>query len=394
MTLFPNPLGRLKRLLTRLGHRHGLPIREGNTVALVEGPAWLQATEAIIRGAQRDLCFEMYIWEDDGVGRRVLAWLQEAAQRGVRVRGIVDALGSFGADGLIADLRKSGGEVQRYHPVAPWRPLRVMNRRNHRKLLLADGEEALMGSANWGLDYDPATNDQAFLDLGVAVRGPSVADLAEDFERLWKRGGGTPPAPVLPDPKALPKWDGPWISPVTVQVVTGLTVRGRRALRRHLELLFQQAATHLWIANAYFVPGARLVRQLARTAKRGVDLRLLLPGRTDSPFVQAAGRHTHGALLKAGVRILECPERMLHAKAAVVDGHWALVGSANLDPRSFRHNLELNVALNHPAILGRLQELFEEEAGRGRPVLLEAWERRPWLEQGWQGLAYACRWWL
>jgi cardiolipin synthase len=159
-------------------------------------------------------------------------------------------------------------------------------------------------------------------------------------------------------------------------------------------LLVQQAAAELWIANAYFIPGARLMRMLARTAKRGVDLRLLLPGRTDQPFVQAAGRHTHGPLLRAGTRIHECPDRFLHAKAAVVDGHWALIGSANLDPRSFRHNLELNLALDHPAIIQRLRELFEKEAANSQTIQVEVWERRSWLERPWQALAYACRWWL
>lgn len=394
MSRIPGPLSEIsRRFLTRLGYRHGLPIREGNAAALVEGPAWLEATEALIRGATRDLCFEMYIWEDDAVGRRVLGWLQEAAVRGVRVRGIVDALGSFGADAMIEALTEAGGEVLVFHPVAPWRPLRVWNRRNHRKLLVVDVEEALVGSANWGLDYDPAANADAFLDLGVALRGPSVLDLMGDFERLWRRCGGEGPQ-ALPGRGTEARWNGPWISPVAVQVVAGSTLRGRRALRRHVELLVKQAAQELWIANAYFIPGRRLLRLLTRAAKRGVDLRLLLPGRTDQPFVQAAGRHTHGALLRAGTKMMECPHRILHAKAAVVDGQWALVGSANLDPRSFRHNLELNLALDHPAIVERIRELFKEESGKSQRLVLETWEGRSWLERAWQGLAYACRWWL
>lgn len=394
MSRFPGPFHEIsRRLLTRLGYRHGLPLREGNAVALLEGSAWLEATAALIRGATEELCFEMYIWEDDVVGRRVLGWLLEAAARGVRVRGILDALGSFGADGMIEALREAGGEVLVFHPVAPWRPLRVWNRRNHRKQLVVDGEEALVGSANWGLDYDPVLNTDAFWDLGVALRGPSVSDLLADFNQVWRRCGGRE-VPLKRVETPIPRWQGLWVSPVTVQVVTGITLRGRRALRRHLELLVGQAVQELWIANAYFVPGRRLLRLLTRASRRGVDLRLLLPGRTDQPFVQAAGRHTHGALLRAGARVMECPHRVLHAKAAVVDGCWALVGSTNLDPRSFRHNLELNLALDHPAIILRLQELFEEEAGRSWPVQLRAWERRPWWERLWQRLAYACRWWL
>lgn len=386
--------GPLRRLFLRLAHRGGLPLREGNAVALLEGPAWLGATEALIRGAQREICFEMYIWADDAVGRQVLEWLGAALARGVKVRGIVDALGSFGADGLLHSLRQRGGEARAFHPVAPWRPLRVWNQRDHRKLLVVDGEEALAGSANWGVDYDPASNAEAFLDLGLALRGPSVADLKEGFERVWARTGGRAPGPPAPPPQRAPRWEGPWYEPAAVQVITGLSARGRRALRRHTEGWVRQAAAELWIANAYFIPGRRLLRLLKRAARRGVDLRILVPGRSDQPFVQAAGRWVQGPLLSAGARIREREGQVLHAKAAVVDREWAILGSANLDPRSFRHNLELNLAVHHPGLVARVRELLMAEEAQSREVRLEDLTGQARWTRLWQRLAYACRWWL
>lgn len=384
-----------RRLLTRLGHRQGLPLREGNDVALLEGgEAWLAAVEALIRGARERLVFEMYIWADDPVGRRIQALLREALGRGVAVRGVVDALGSFGSEALLDELRTAGAELRLYHRAGLWlgRPLQVWNRRNHRKILVADGDEAVVGSANWSSDYDPQSQPEAYLDLGVALRGPSVADLGEDMDRLWRRCGGRPAPPRRAVPG--PRWPGPWTPGVTVQVVTSLSRVGTRAIHRHLHLLIRHCQHELWIANAYFLPGRGLTRALARAARRGVDLRILLPGRTDQPFVQAASRHGYGRFLRAGVRIFERRSRMLHVKAAVVDGVWAVIGTANLDSRSFRHNLELNLALHHPGLAARCREIFLLQAAHSHPVELEAWERRGWAARWWGRLAHAFRWWL
>lgn len=395
--MIPDPVHNLRRrLLAKLGHRHGLPLREGNAALLLEGGgAWLEATGALIRGARASLDFEMYIWADDPVGRSIAGLLKEALGRGVRVRGLVDALGSFGSDELLEDLRGAGAELLRFHPVAPWRPLRVWNRRNHRKLLVADGVEAVTGSANWGQDYDGLGNASAYLDIGLGLRGPSVSDLAEDFEKLWRRCGGEPRRPSEPGVRSPePLQPGPWIEPVTVQVVTSLSRRGGRAIRRHLDLLIRQARHSLWIANAYFVPGPRLLRLLVRAARRGTDLRLLLPGPSDNRFVQAASRAVYAPLLKAGARISERRGRVLHAKAALVDEAWVVIGSANLDPRSFRHNLELNLALHHPALTAQVRRLFEALSAESDPVDAESWARRPWPARLWSWIAYRCRWWL
>jgi cardiolipin synthase len=383
-----------RRVLLRFAQQAGLPVREGNAVALLAGgTAILDATRALIRGARHALRFEMYIWSPDEAGRELADLLAEAAARGVRVHGVVDHLGSLGAGPLVERVREAGGSIRYFHPVAPWRPLRIWNRRNHRKLVIADGREAVVGSANWATEYDLRRTREAFLDLGLALRGPSVADLDEDLRRVWRRCGpdDLAPAPAQPG-EAL--WPGPWHEEAVVQVVTSVQRFGTRAIRRHVEFLVRQAAGRLWIANAYFVPSARLLGLLGRAARRGVDLRILLPGVSDNPLTRAAGRAVFGGLLRSGARIFERGGRFLHAKAALLGAEHALVGSANLDSRSFRHNLELNLLVQHAGFAAELEKAFLDQMPDSREIALAAWEARPWRARVGQHAAYALRWWL
>jgi len=392
---FPDPAGALwRRLQLRFAQQAGLPVREGNAVALLAGgTAILDATKALIRGARHSLRFEMYIWSPDAAGQEIADLLAAAAGRGVRVHGVVDHLGSLGAGHLIDRVRAAGGAIRHFHPVAPWRPLHIWNRRNHRKLVIADGQEAVAGSANWATEYDLRRTATAFLDLGLALRGPSVADLDEDFRRVWRRCG---PDDLAAAPAQAPGalWLGPWHEDAVVQVVTSVQRFGARAIRRHVEFLVRQAKGRLWIANAYFVPSRRLLRLLARAARRGVDLRILLPGVSDNVLTLAAGRGVFGALLRAGARIFERGGRFLHAKAALLGSEHALVGSVNLDSRSFRHNLELNLLVQHAGFAAELEKAFLDQMPDSREVQLAAWEARSWPTRLGQHAAYALRWWL
>ena len=374
-------------------HRLGLPLREGNAVSLLsDGSVIMETTKTLIRGARHSIVFEIYIWANDAVGQEIATLLIQAKARGVDVRGVVDDLGTWGSSAMLARLDKAGIPLLRFHPVAPWRPIRIMNRRNHRKLLIADGCEAVVGSANWGLDYDAAANPKAFLDVGVALRGPIVKDLVEDFARVWGRTGGKDLNSIEIEGPAL--WDGPWLEPATVQLVTSAGYRGTSAIRRHLRLLISQVQKELLLANAYFVPGVPLLKQMGRAATRGVDVRLLVPGQSDNGFVQAAGRASYGKLLKSGVRIFERQGRMLHSKAALFDDSLALIGSGNLDPRSFRLNLELNVAIHHPELAKELHVIFEKHQTQSVEIQAQEWARRPWWRRAVERFAYLFRWWL
>lgn len=382
-----------RRVFLRAAHRHGLPIREGNTVGLLPtGDAILDATLALIRAARSDLRFEMYIWADDAVGRDMADAIKAALGRGVAVRGLVDAVGSWGGDGLVNELKAAGADLRWFHPVATWRP-KIWNRRNHRKLLIADGAEAVVGSANWGLDYRPSENPEAFLDMGLVLRGPSVGDLVGDFASAWQRSEGSlPPAP--PPASLEPVWTGAWREDALVQVVSSAAPGGRLALRRHFQLLLSQVRSELLVANAYFIPGVRVLKRLQQLGRRGRRVVLLLPGVSDQRFVQAASRHIYGPLLSHGVRIFERAQTMLHAKAAVLDGEALFTGSANLDPRSFRLNLELNVLVRQPEIVTEAKAQFEAQLPLSKEREAAAWLKRPVWARLWSWFAYQFRWWL
>ncbi|HXC16788.1 MAG TPA: phospholipase D-like domain-containing protein, partial [Holophagaceae bacterium] len=206
--LLSDPVHALRaRLLLRAAHRYGMPLREHNAVGLLPGgDAIFEATLALIQGAARDLRFEMYIWANDPAGREIMEALRAARARGVAVRGLVDAVGSWGAGAMVGELRASGADIRWFHPVASWRPM-LWNRRNHRKLLIADGAEAVVASANWGLDYRPSENKEAFLDVGLVLRGPSVPDLVADFGSAWRRSEHET-LPALETVARAPIWNG------------------------------------------------------------------------------------------------------------------------------------------------------------------------------------------
>ncbi|MBS1766518.1 MAG: phosphatidylserine/phosphatidylglycerophosphate/cardiolipin synthase family protein [Acidobacteria bacterium] len=381
-----------RRLFLRAAHRHGLPVREGNAAAFLPGgDAILDATLALIHGAAKDLRFEMYIWSDDAVGRELAEALKGALARGVAVRGLVDGVGGFGAGRMVAELRRAGADLRWFHPVALWRP-KLWNRRNHRKLVIADGCEAIVGSANWGLDYRPTGNPKAFLDAGVILRGRSVADLVDDFAAAWRRSEGEAPPP--PPFGGAPIWNGPWKADATVQIVSSAAKGGRARMRRAFRLLLSQVRHELLVANAYFIPGLQVMKRLRRLAQRGLRVVLLLPGESDQPFVQAASRHIYPPLLTGGVRIFERERRMLHAKVAILDQEALFTGSANLDPRSFHLNLELNVLVRQPDIVAEARDGFEAQLPQSQEVQPEAWAARSRLSRAWSWFAYQFRWWL
>lgn len=382
-----------RRILLRAAHRHGLPVREGNAIGLLPGgDAILDATLTLIHGAGRDLRFEMYIWADDPVGREMAGALKAAMARGVAVRGLVDAVGSWGAGALVNEVKAAGADLRWFHPVATWRP-KIWNRRNHRKLLIADGLEAVVGSANWGLDYRPSENPEAFLDVGLVVRGPSVGDLVADFSAAWRRSEGEDPHPP-PSGQGGPLWGGPWRQDALVQVASSAAPGGRLAFRRHFRLLLSQVREELLVANAYFIPGLPVLKRLQHLARRGRRIVLLLPGASDQRFVQAASRHIYSGLLERGVRIFEREHTMLHAKAAILDGEILFTGSANMDPRSFRLNLELNLLVRQPEIVAEAKARFEAQLPLSKEREAAAWPRRPAWARAWSWFAYQFRWWL
>ncbi len=385
------PVGGWRARLLRFAWKTRMPLREANRVAVYgDSGDILAAARELIRGATRTLDVEMYIWRNDETGQGFMALLAEAASRGVAVRAVYDAVGSWTT--TFETLHAAGVQVVPYHPLN-WRFRRKMNRRNHRKLLVVDDSVAIVGSHNFADEYDTRAFPDGYRDVGIGVVGPAVEDLARDFRRLWRRTTGG----SLPDPQAargdlLPP--GELLDEVTVQIVSGLKRGERNAIRRLYFLLMGRASRSVVIGNSYFVPGRRLLRSLTSAARRGVEVRLVVPGVTDQSFLQLAARSTYGALLSAGVRIFERERRVLHSKVAVIDEEIAVIGSANLDTRSVRHNLELNVEMHDRRIAARLRAIVERDLAESREVALEEVRTRPLLVRLLERLAYLFRYWL
>jgi cardiolipin synthase A/B len=376
--------------LDRLAMGGGAPVVWGNRVTLLEGGrAAHESMLEAIRGASRAIAVEMYTFADDRAGRRFAEALRGKAREGIRVRVLVDAFGSLGSGDLMESLEQVGVEVRWYHPLAPWTPTWYPNRRDHRKILLVDGASGFAGGMNLAEAYtEEFAGERAWTDLAVRIEGPAVPELSRLFVRTWIRAGGSPGA--AGDLGGAVRESGP----AGVQVVEGAGLLGRRGLRKSHLALIRMSRKKILLANAYFAPGRPLQLALARAARRGVRVDLLLSGVTDVPMVRWAGRASYGRLLEAGVRIREARRSVLHAKAAVFDDRILLAGSANLDHRSIRHNLEVAVNVFDRSAVEGAAAFLEREYSAAQEVTLDDWRRRPARDRILERLASAFRYWL
>jgi cardiolipin synthase len=317
-------------------------------------PRMLEAIDA----ARSSVHLEIYTLRLDSVGRRFVSALSQAARRDVRVRVILDGWGSVedGAE-VFSLLREAGCAVKIYNPLSAW--VRGKLLRNHRKILVVDEQVAYVGGINIAEPYASSPARPGWADLAVEVRGPACRWLAERLRGIRH------PAPIPGD---------------HVRIHLSGIGGGRRLRRRYLQAL-KHARASAYLAHAYFLPDARFIRALTGAARRGVDVMLLLAGRSDVPFARAATMRLYRQLLLGGVKIYEWDQSVLHAKAAVVDGERLLVGSFNLDPLSLV-NLEALVEVRrHPAVVVG-ERWIQSRAAFSREVTLESCSRSPvqrWL---------------
>ena len=377
---------------------------------LVDGDETFSAMLTAIAAATRSVDVETYIWESDATGHRFAAALAARARAGCKVRCLVDGGGSIASDlgRLFGGLIAAGGRVAVFHPVGPWRHRWGWTVRDHRKLLLVDGQVGFAGGINIGNEYAPAHwgGGKSWHDLHLRVEGPAVRELQGMFEDAWRYAAGDeervlpetpaslPPKPAapaqFPSPPSVPSVAPP-VAPEEALALHGgeqrrpaglaqvLSVgrrRDRRFIQRHYQFACVMARERIWISCAYFVPNRFWRRTLRKAALRGVDVRILVPRTNDIPAVHHASRYTYQPLLDAGVRIFEYLPAMLHAKALVVDGAWAAVGSYNLDQRSLMYNWEVAVAMVDPAACTRLERQFELDQKKSREIDPALWPRR------------------
>ncbi len=382
----------LARSVLFLGMRlTGLPPRAGNRVELLldNERAFDSKTEAI-RRAERSVWAEYYTIENDGTGRAFLAELVERAWAGCEVRLLYDAVGSSDIpEESLEALRAAGGKTESFLPLNPLRKRWSAHLRNHRKLLVVDERIGFTGGMNVGDEYAAGRRARAgsgrgrrnrpWHDAHLRIEGPAVFDLATVFAEDWTFASGER---LVPSSIPLPSRDG--------SVVAALPSGPDQPANANAHVYFAAlsgALERCWLTTPYFVPDEPTVRALCNAAYRGIDVRVLVPAESDVPLAQAAGRFFYGTLLRSGVRIFEFLPALLHAKTVVVDGSWALVGSANLDFRSFSLNFELGALVFDRDFATLLENRFTGDLAQSREVTLAAVERRGFSERAKLGLA-------
>jgi cardiolipin synthase A/B len=363
------------------------PWREGNQFQLLEASEqYFERMIQAIDDAQSYILLEMYLVESGIVAGRFIEAFVRAAQRGIGVRLVLDGFGSLGL--LQTDRRRlidAGVELRVYNAVHLRKRLHNFLR-DHRKLMLVDGEVAFVGGIGLTDEFGvTGPLGWPWRDLVVEIHGPVVADWQEAFARTWRRSGGelAPPPPV----DSLP----------------GEGARGRLVLSEawYRSQLANAVARRIagankraWIMSAYFVPSRRFRKALRRAARRGVDVRLVVPGPlTDHPWVRHAARRFYGKLLRNGVRIFEFQPRVLHGKMSICDD-WVSVGSSNLDRWSFKWNLEANQEIDNAAFSEVAAAVFEKDCSQSLELDRRRWPRRAWADRLQERLAGTLDRWL
>jgi cardiolipin synthase A/B len=363
----------LETLLRRVEAK---PVHPGNRIETYHGgEAVFAAMHEAVAGARHEVLLESYIFKDDAVGRSMLDQLSAAAARGVVVRVLADALGSLATHAVFwRDMERRGIASHLFNPL--FKGLWYQPFRDHRKLLVVDRSIGFTGGMNIGVEYgSPSASGGPWRDSHVRVAGPAAWGMAIVFNEGWTYAGG-PPIDLPPLAVATPDLPG-----ARVLVLDAQPLRGNREAAASLVAIAAAARHRLWITNAYFAPGHTAVRVLAAAARRGVDVRLLLPGRTDVPIVRHAGHGYFAGLLRRGVRIFEYQAAVLHAKSLVADSYLAVVGSTNLDFRSFLFNAECNLVVFDLAFAANLEHTFEDDLAQATEITLSTWRRRTYLHR-------------
>ncbi|MES2818199.1 MAG: cardiolipin synthase ClsB [Pseudomonadota bacterium] len=339
------------------------PWREGNRVQLLEnGEAFFPRVFAAIEAAKHEVLLETFILFEDKVGKQLQRVLIAAAQRGVRIEMTVDGFGSSELTSeFITDLTSVGVRLRMFDPGTKVGGMRLnIFRRLHRKILVVDGGLAFIGGINFSADHLADYGPEAKQDYAVEVEGPVVRDIHRfalealatpepSRSKWWHRDEQQPGQPPELHPKGSAR----------TLFVTRDNQEHRKDIEEHYLEAIRAARTRIVIANAYFFPGYRLLRELRNAARRGVQVQLILQGEPDMPVVKVLARMLYNYLLRDGVQVSEYCQRPLHGKVALVDYDWSTVGSSNLDPLSLALNLEANLLIRDPVFNRELKQRLD-----------------------------------
>jgi cardiolipin synthase len=366
--------------------------RRNRVELLPDGHHFFQALFDAIRTARHYILLEYYLIRSDHTGKALAAGLAEAIDRGVRVVLIYDYIGCVETPAqFFRHLARQGVELFAFNVPSFRRGIRWFDRRDHRKMTIIDGSTAFLGGFNIGDEYAGlAPPGQRFRDAGLRISGSAVRELERIFAETWRMGRDTPP--LLPSAGA-----GPPLRQrgnATILIVSGGPHHRASYIRNAFRSAIASASEDIILVTPYFVPGPRVIRSLLRAVRRGVRVRILLPARNDVPLIRFVGVSYYTALLSGGIEIYELEHEILHAKIMLIDSERAVIGSANLDQRSFHRNFELNGIIDDRGFGRRVRGMLEQTIREARPVSLADHERRGMVSRALEQIVRLFSWFL
>ena len=384
------PLHLTLRFFARFRRSTEATFSSGNRVVLLRsGRDFFADLFAALEQATTLICLEFYIIRADQTGRQLAAILQRAVQRGVKVELLYDYIGSFDTpSNFFAALEQDGIRCIAFNPPPFRNGLSWFDKRDHRKIAVIDCRLAYVGGLNIGDEYAGIDSARSWQDMGLSLQGPAAWELHRLFAENWLEVSALLSFPC--PSSSLPPVEGD----AAVAIVNGGPHHNRSRIRDAFLLGMASAGASIRIETPYFVPGPRFLRAMLRAARRGVEVEIILPARSDVPLVRLVNRSYYAALLKGGIKVYEREGTILHAKVMLIDSSWAVVGSANLDQRSFHRNYEVSVIVASVEFGRQVEELFSAELACSQAILLSEHERRSWLIRGLEWLLLPLNWFL
>ena len=350
----------------------------GNKIELLQnGDEYFSAMLQAIREARKTINFEAFIFYSDPIGEQFRDALCERARAGLQVRVLLDGVGSGWQleNSDVHQMKEAGCKFSYYHPTHSWRVDRT-NRRSHRRVLVIDGKLGFTGAVGFAKEWSGHAQDKHhWRDTQMRIEGPLVAQLQAAFQEHWVKTYGE----ALGGADQFPALES--AGPLKAQVVTS-----RSFSMAPIPLVeavgFTAAEKRIWLTNAYCTPTPDQVRQLVKAVRRGVDVKVLLPGpNNDQPMTKSAGRAAYGRMLEGGVKIFEYQPTMIHEKCMVMDGTFSMFGSSNLDARSSEINEELDVVVYDEGFGRKMETMFEKDVAQAREYTLEQFKNRSLWER-------------
>ncbi len=395
------PTDILERNVALIESISGSPLIAGNKITLlIDGPATYAAMFKAIQNAKDHINLETFIFEDDEVGRRFADLLLQKHSEGVQINLIYDSVGCLHTPAdFFQRLRDGGIRALEFNPINPAKAREkwLLTNRDHRKILVVDGKVAFTGGVNISQVYSSSSLSaehhernarEAWRDTHVQIEGPAVAEFQKLFLDTWARQEG----PELPKGDYSPPLNREGSD--LIEVVASTPGQENRITYIMYVSAFIYAQNFIHLTNSYFVPDKQTLEALTDAARRGVDVKIILPGVSDELTVLYAGRSHYTHLLKSGVKLYEHRDAMVHAKTAVIDGVWSTIGSTNMDLWSFLRNDEVNAIVLGTDFATEMKAMFERDIAESNQIHLEQWKKRPFAERMKEWFARLLQYWL